>query len=935
MCFDADQCDVHPADELDPVQAAFVSALKLPADQRGAWLANTPLPDAARREVEDLLAADETSGGSDMLLGVVDRGIAELCSEMHADIGRSSPADFTPIEGTQIGRYRIGPLLGEGGFAVVHEAEQHEPVHRTVALKLLKPGMDSAAVLARFDAERQALAMMQHPGIAAVLDGGVTERGLPYFVMECVRGAPITAFADAGQVPIADRLELFARVCDAVQHAHQKGVVHRDLKPANILVETGDGSPRPRVIDFGIAKALEGPLIDRPAATRSGQLIGTPGYMSPEQVLGGGLDVDTRADVHALGVVLHVLLTGSLPIPVDGQLGPAELARMVLEADPPRPSDRVAALDADAASAIASARATTPAELRRRLRRDLDWVCLRAIARDRDRRYASVSELAADVRRSIDGQLVSAGPPTLGYRLRTFVRRRRIEVASVAAVVLVAGAAAIVGAQLAWDAARARDEQAAVAGFLDEFILTASPFAVVAGDAPAGGEDGASRNDILRDRLDDASELVSVELQQWPAAQAKVHLTLAHAMVGFGTYERVAEEAGIALRLSSDHIGRNAPETFDAMALLGRAQWNLTQYAEATELLTPGLEAARRALGPDDPITLVMANNLALVHRSSGRHVDARELHRDTMERRDRVLGPDDPQTLISRSNYARALQVSGDLETALSLQRSVHASQVRQLGEHNPETLVTLDQTGTLLADLGRLEEAKLVHEASVAGLSASLGPRHESTQGARFFLARTLSKLGDHAAAEARLRTLWTECHDEYGEDDRYTTTILMNLGDAVRRQGRPDETIELVDGALQRAIAASGWELSQTWALARTAALAEQDRGEHAAARDLLEQILESSAGRIAADDARSVELRIYLAASRAALGERAEARADLEREIDVLLGYGLRTSEALPRGLEALADILEADGDAEGAAEQRALSAELQGSAAPAY
>ncbi|MEL7473295.1 MAG: serine/threonine-protein kinase, partial [Planctomycetota bacterium] len=356
-----------------------------------------------------------------------------------ASTGAGAPADTVRLESGQrpvddlgpndLGGYRVLGVLGRGGFGVVYLAEQLEPVRRRVAIKVIKPGMDSEAVVARFNAERQALAVMDHPGIARVFDAGATPLGRPYFVMELVRGEPITAFASRHRLGLEARLRLFRRVCESVQHAHAKGVIHRDLKPSNILVEMIDGEASPKVIDFGVAKAMDRRAVAETLLTERGQIMGTPEYMSPEQATAGA-DVDTRSDVYSLGVVLYQLLTGKLPFDPQSlrSAGYAEIERIIREIDPPRPSTRIAASETDTLGAR-DGRALT-----RRLRRDLDWVVMRCLEKERDRRYQSPMHLASEVDRYLRHEPVEAGPPSATYRFAKFARRRRGLVAATAVV---------------------------------------------------------------------------------------------------------------------------------------------------------------------------------------------------------------------------------------------------------------------------------------------------------------------------------------------------------------------------------------------------------------------------------------------------------------------------------------------------------------------
>jgi serine/threonine protein kinase len=324
-----------------------------------------------------------------------------------------------------IGPYKLMELVGEGGMGSVYVAEQSVPVKRRVALKVIKPGMDTREVVARFEAERQALALMDHPNIAKVLDAGATEQGRPYFVMELVRGLPVTDYCDRAKLPADRRLRLFAQICRAVQHAHQKGVIHRDLKPTNVLVTLHDGEPVPKVIDFGIAKAVGGRLTDKTVYTRLAQFVGTPMYVSPEQAELSGLDVDTRSDVYSLGVLLYELLTGTTPFDAETfrTVGLDAVRRIIREVEPPRPSARVSTLDAAARSTVSARRGLDDRQLGRLLRGDLDWVVMKALEKDRNRRYESAGAFAADIERYLADEPVEARPPPFPPPRDRVVRR--------------------------------------------------------------------------------------------------------------------------------------------------------------------------------------------------------------------------------------------------------------------------------------------------------------------------------------------------------------------------------------------------------------------------------------------------------------------------------------------------------------------------------
>ena len=405
------------SEPLNREEAIFAEALKLPVEQRGAYLHGACGDDEGlRARVAALLQANQEAGG------FLQEPAAAARSKT---IVLALPLDEKP--GDRIGRYKLLQQIGEGGCGVVYMAEQEEPVRRRVALKVIKLGMDTKSVIARFEAERQALAMMDHPNIAKVLDAGATETGRPFFVMELVRGIKITEYCDQNKLSTPERLGLFIQVCNAIQHAHQKGIIHRDIKPSNILVTLHDGVPVPKVIDFGIAKATQGRLTDQTLFTAFEQFIGTPAYMSPEQAEMSGLDIDTRSDIYALGVLLYELLTGNTPFDAKEllQSGLDELRRTIREREPARPSTRLSTmLDADL-TAVAQRRHSEAPKLIHLLRGDLDWIVMKALEKDRTRRYETANGLAMDVQRYLGNDPVVARPPSTVYRFQKLVRRNK------------------------------------------------------------------------------------------------------------------------------------------------------------------------------------------------------------------------------------------------------------------------------------------------------------------------------------------------------------------------------------------------------------------------------------------------------------------------------------------------------------------------------
>ena len=427
------------------LETIFNAARALPPDSRAEYLKLACKEDAVlRQEVEKLLKAVD---GADGLFEAGPVGLTHPENTILYSAIQEGP-------GTKIGRYKLLQKIGEGGMGVVYMAEQEEPVRRRVALKIIKLGMDTNQVIARFEAERQALAMMDHPNIARALDGGTTESGRPYFVMELVQGVPIVEFCDKSKLPARERLELFIQVCQAVQSAHQKGIIHRDLKPSNILVTLLHGKPMPKVIDFGIAKATNQRLTERTLFTNYATMIGTPAYMSPEQAEMTSLDVDTRSDIYSLGVLLYELLTGSTPFPEKRlrSLGYGEMQRVIAEEEPERPSARLSTLGNEQKAFVAKDRGEDLTALSTLLRGDLDWIVMKCLEKDRARRYETANGLAADLKRHLENEPVSARPPSAAYRFQKAFRRNKLVFVAAAAV---SGALLLGVGVSVWQAAKA------------------------------------------------------------------------------------------------------------------------------------------------------------------------------------------------------------------------------------------------------------------------------------------------------------------------------------------------------------------------------------------------------------------------------------------------------------------------------------------------
>jgi serine/threonine protein kinase len=621
----------------------FQQAVDLPPEQRGPYLdEHCEEEPALRADVESLLANVEDDNFASL------QGVEGL-DEEDGD-----------LVGERIGPYKLVELVGEGGFGSVYMAEQEEPVRRRVALKIVKLGMDTKQVVARFDAERQALAMMDHPNIARVFDAGATGVGRPYFVMELVRGIPITEFSDQNHLSTRQRLELFISVCRAVQHAHQKGVIHRDLKPSNVMVTLHDGMPVPKIIDFGIAKAIEEPLTDKTCVTGFRQFVGTPEYVSPEQAELSGLDVDTRTDIYSLGVLLYELLTGTTPFDSKTLRNATyeEVQRIIREQEPITPSRRVSTLG-EALPRIAKARRAEPHALCRLVRGDLDWIVMKALEKDRTRRYETAADLATDIRRHLDSEPVSAGPPDMAYKLAKFVRRNRVAVGagSVVAAALICGV--VVATTFYFQAATERDaarmakaradQEAArsqtIADFLQDLFISTDPTQAIARDLDVEtvvarardvfGDDHATVAATLSSRalqLQSAGELEAAErlynesLRVWRELYGDENINVATTLSALGMLLLIkGDDAGAKQVLrESIRITRSLPHEdnlaiCETLSMLAQVLGNRGEYDEAEELLRESIRV-RRAVAPHQRLQVaVTLDSLSTMLNLAGR----------------------------------------------------------------------------------------------------------------------------------------------------------------------------------------------------------------------------------------------------------------------------------------------------------------------------
>ena len=794
-----------PAESPPQLDALLIDVLARSPDERAAFMREACGGDAKLRgELEELLRLHEQAGDF-------------LESPAVALPERRDLSDIGERLGSVIGRYKLLEHIGEGGFGSVFMAEQAQPVRRKVALKVIKLGMDTRQVVARFEAERQALAMMDHPNIARVLDGGATESGRPYFVMELVRGTPITAFCDEHRMTVRERLDLFVQVCQAVQHAHTKGVIHRDLKPSNILAVRNDGTPTVKVIDFGIVKAIGvgERLTDKTLFTEFRQLIGTPAYMSPEQAGMSDIDIDTRSDIYSLGVLLYELLSGTTPFDAKSLLesGHDEMRRIIREVEPPRPSTRLSSLltasgtgtprsrsnqshlsdssrsladstshpvdlppdpNSSAAATVAAFRRTDPRELARSLRGELDWIAMKCLDKDRSRRYETAGGLARDIERHLKGEAVVAAPPSRLYRLsKTLRRHSTAAVVATSFVVLIA--AALVGMGVLWrqakyesqHAADARDAEsdqrarsAAVSAFLAEMLTTADP-------AKSKGE-----KLTMREALDQAAKRIDEgALRDQPLVEAEIRNTIGTTYFSLSPvlWPLAGAQFRAAEALQSRELGDDHLETLRSRFHLARTMIK-TDLTGAAALAKPTLETQRRVLGSDHIDTLRTMVLLGVIHAWSGRFHEGESLLVDAIQRREKSLGSDHVDTAYFLNRLGEIYIDNTHPERAEPLHREAFRIYAQAFGDEHPDTMRSLEDLGASLHNQHRDEEAEAIYRRLLEPTSRIFGPDSPATLGLKNELAGSLMHQGKHAEAEpifratlaAQLRTLGPTDYD-----------------------------------------------------------------------------------------------------------------------------------------------------------------------------
>jgi serine/threonine protein kinase/tetratricopeptide (TPR) repeat protein len=737
----------------------------------------------------------------------------------------SSPAE---VQGAVIGPYKLREQIGEGGMGVVYVAEQTQPVRRKVALKIIKPGMDTKQVIARFEVERQALAMMDHPNIAKVHDAGATESGRPYFVMELVRGIPVTDYCDREKLTIPERLGLFVQVCRAVQHAHQKGIIHRDLKPSNVLVTVIDGAAVPKIIDFGVAKATGGSLTEQTIYTAFHQFVGTPLYMSPEQADLSGVDVDTRSDIYSLGVLLYELLTSTTPFDSETLRTVAfdELRRIIREHEPPRPSTRLSALGATGTTVWANRKADAR-QLHRSVRGELDWIVMKAIEKDRRRRYETANDFAADVLRYLTDLPVQACPPSAGYRLRKFVRRNKGPVAagSALAILLVLGT---VGTSIGFVWALKAERKATFAAeraqtaeaLAKERLAEATKEKDRAAAAEAKAKDEAAsaeavvaflRNDLLAQASPDenprakqvtveellgrAATRIAGKFTQQPDVEARIRLSIGKTYQALGKYAAARPHLERAWELYRAHLEDDDLNAMVVLSDLASLYMHQAGAPDPEPLCDKVLKARSQKLGEDHPDTLSAMTSLAEVYRLKGRLPEAEKLLLKMLELSRRARGEKKPDTSTARNNLAVVYIGRGQYDKAEPL--------LAELVNESPGSLTNMNNLAEVYVRQGKPLKAGELLEKTVELSRTVRGEDHPLTLQEMDNMAQAYWSARKLDRSVPLYEEVVRKSLSALGPDDPQTIRAMTNLGVNYRDAGRLPDAIATLEKA---------WELDR---------------------------------------------------------------------------------------------------------------------------